>query len=425
VLELLFARNNRPSWSWSWAATGALGPGQALTRGSAARYANSAGTLVSASTDVARFAYDPYTLQRLGLAVSRQATNSALRSTDITAAPWTNFSASRSATGGGTAPDGTATCNALSAGAANAEHLAQQALTIPSDTWTGLSSFFKSLTTGVHAYLSLSNDSSKYATAFIDLANGVSSQSAAVGGNISDISVQRWQNNLWRLQFNAKITAANPMLTIGTCLAASGNTINADGYVSHLGTGTEGIGIWNPQAEIGNGTTMPIVTAGSSVTVAQDIVTVDPAAVTGFRQGGGGMFVVTYRLMTVDRLKAQPLLQCDDGGTGIIYMSANEGAGTMASYLSTGAGVSPNMAGGASPAPWVRRRQAFFYGPSQGGIARDGAIDTLASGAYPVPSGLATFRVGRSGSDSGDAIFERIDFFPGVRSPAQAIGATA
>jgi len=77
------AHKIRPTLNLPFAASGSLGPLITFTRASAANYFNSSGTLTAATTNVARFDYDPSTLIARGLLIEEARTNSIRNNTMV------------------------------------------------------------------------------------------------------------------------------------------------------------------------------------------------------------------------------------------------------------------------------------------------------------------------------------------------------
>jgi hypothetical protein len=96
-------------------------PGASFTRASAGWSFNSSGVLTQASTNVARFDYDPATLQPLGYLSEIQSTNAVVRSQALTGASWAASSLTVT-DNAQTSPDGTSDASTLVVPAATSAH---------------------------------------------------------------------------------------------------------------------------------------------------------------------------------------------------------------------------------------------------------------------------------------------------------------
>ena len=136
---MVFRYLNRPRGGSSSSAfydfsLGSLPAGVTLTRASAGYRYNSAGVLVSETTDVARFDYAPVTLTARGLLAEGAATNLVTYSEDFSNAAWTKTRTSVTADAIA-APDGTTTADKLvEDGTAASTHLTNQSVSFVSGT---------------------------------------------------------------------------------------------------------------------------------------------------------------------------------------------------------------------------------------------------------------------------------------------------
>jgi hypothetical protein len=107
------------SVKFNFAETGVLDPRITFTRASSGTYFDSTGTLQTATTNVARFDYNPTTLAPLGLLIEEARTNSCLYSRDLTNIAWV-IAANAVITGdSAVAPDGTTTADTITVNGSN------------------------------------------------------------------------------------------------------------------------------------------------------------------------------------------------------------------------------------------------------------------------------------------------------------------
>lgn len=106
-----------------------------FTRASNATYFNSAGVLTTAGSGVARFDYNPSTLQPRGLLIEEQRTNSLLQSEAFNEAVWGKSTATVSANAA-IAPDGAMTADKFIANNGTAGYLDQSATYLAGTTYT-------------------------------------------------------------------------------------------------------------------------------------------------------------------------------------------------------------------------------------------------------------------------------------------------
>ncbi len=214
---------------------------------------NSAGLLVPGTT--MRCDHDA-SGNKLGLLIEEQRTNLALRSEDL-GTTWGSFNVTNSLNAT-VAPDGVSTADKRVETATNAEHGANQSITIVNATVYTWSIFAKA---GERSWIVLNPyDGSSYKTWF-DLSNGVVGANAA--GNTA--SIQSYGNGWYRC------------IVTRTSAGTGGifQTLNApgDNVASYAGDITKGVYFWGAQLEAGAFATSYIPTAGSQVTRAADNIT--------------------------------------------------------------------------------------------------------------------------------------------------------
>jgi hypothetical protein len=250
VLELLLlGQKTAADWFWDFR-SGAIPPGATFTRGSSGWYFNSAGVLTSASSNVARFDYDPATLSPLGYLAEMQSTNLLLRSEAFDNAAWSKTTSSVSADQA-VAPDGNTTMDKLIEDAtASAPHSIAQQFTLAGDTYTAVSVFAKAGTrTAFH--VTLYGTTNDWVSAVFNLSNGTASQTAtgSTSGTLLSASIRSIGGGLYRCSLIAKVTTANPFQIIGLANAATGNTFSGSGGIAYNGDGASYVYLWGAQAK--------------------------------------------------------------------------------------------------------------------------------------------------------------------------------
>jgi hypothetical protein len=422
VLDLVLAPPVRPAWRWHFTA-GALPDGGVFTRGSAGWSFNGAGTLVQSAADSPRYDTDPATLAPHGLLCEMQSTNLLLQSQALASVPWSVSGLALTAASGA-APDGTNTLFKAAEGAATGTHeLSQQVSGTLTDTFYGLSFFVKAGTRSC-VYLRLGASAGNYATAVFDLQNGIAGETATgtSSGTIFRTDMRPVGGGVWRLQMIAKCAGTTLFAGCGLATAASGNSFATGGGVQYAGDGASHAFLWGGQLDSpGVGVTSYIPTAGATVTRSADQLVMPVTFLRGFDPAIGGVWVATYRLHTVvPGGVSQNPLYVTDGGLNTIDMRAQSGtqAGplVMGSLVRAGSYVI-NANGGPRANPFVRRRQAFGYGPSRGVIAHDGAFDIGIASLGGLPAGLSSVYLGGDGTTAQlNGVLESLAFYPGART---------
>jgi hypothetical protein len=431
VLDLLLlGRKTSPNFFWD-ARGGVLPPGATFTRASSGWSFNNSGTLVSSSTNVARFDYEPSTLAPLGYLAEPQSTNALLWSQEVSGGVHTAWNNSNTtvALAAATAPDGTTTANhwveTSSASVARAHY---QTITLATNTPIGISAFFKAGTRTVVSLL-LDGGSNQNVTTVFDLVAGTMSEShvGSTSGTLLNNTIRNVGNGWWRVTMLAKVSTANPNVAFQFMPNASGNTYDAHGQVAYNGNGTGDVYVWGAQADtVGIGVTSYIPTTTATVTRSADLLSLPLSSVSGWNGNVGGVFVVTYRLYSVadSATTEQKAMWVQDAGT-TNQLDFRAMAGTQAGAFAIGqltrsnGVIQINNASNASPIPtaFLRRRTAFGWGTSRGQIASEGTMVSTTSGSYLLPVGMTTFNPGGNVAQLNGSI-ESIAYYAGARSDA-------
>jgi hypothetical protein len=388
----------RPTWAFDFR-RGVIPAGATFTRASAGSYFNSAGVMVSASSNVARFDYDPVTLAPLGYLAEMQSTNLFLRSGDFSNASWSKVSLTVNGNSVA-APDGTTTAAQFVEVAANNNHFAYQGITMASDTFFGVSCFFKAGTKSF-LYINVQNgiNAGNWCTAVFNIASGATTASqtgtGATSGTIQSTYVQPVGNGWYRCSMICKVSVANPFATFAFAQAASGISFNAFGENPFLGDTGNNAYAWGAQADTaGVGVTSYIPTAGATATRSQDFLSLPLTALPGWNGSQGGVLVAAYRLHT----KTPNTATIDQT---VAYMNA--GVSNSIRFLGRlrnsdvslfernstggGSGISLQIA---NAAEFVRMKSAFGWAANHVAAARDGGTLSTNNTLGALPVGMTT-----------------------------------
>lgn len=400
-----------PNWAFNFL-LGQRPTGSTFTRGSSGWYFNSSGVIVSASTNVARFDYDPATLAPLGYLTEMQSTNAITQSQALTATGWT--SANLTVTDNvQVAPDGTTTGATIRENSATSAHKAQYDPISPvSGSVYGVSVFAKNISGSRWLQLNVTG---------LDYVNFQPSTGTigSLSANASNAVARQLANGWWRFSFfyTAPATATTSLRLY------TANASDAVGGVSYAGDGTSTIAVWGVQFETaGVGVTSYIPTAGSTVTRSQDILSLPLTSLPGWNASKGGVLVATYRLFTLVPSTPgnnQIAASIDDGSNNnrVQVVPNNAGAGTMRGIMASG-GISINQTGGTSSSVFVRRKQATGWNTNLVQVAYDGTLLGDTSGTLALPVSPTTLNIGRALSENLNGTLKSIAYYAGARSDA-------
>jgi len=247
--------------------TGSMPAGATLTRASSATRFNSSGALVSETTDVARFdhSFDGESWSLAGLLVEPQRTNLILRSQDFSNAAWVKENAT--VTVDQVSPSGASDGNRIAANstATTFRTVYQQPISGLSTVAHAHSAFFKKEDWRWMA-LRWSNLYGSAGDVSVDLDSGaIGTPPGGMAASILNVD-----NGWYRGQLVGTVTTtSNSRVQLG----CGGN--GASSAVHFSGTSGDGNLLWGAQLEAGSFPTSYIATAGSAVTRAADLLTLD------------------------------------------------------------------------------------------------------------------------------------------------------
>lgn len=379
--ELMRAAAPYLSTAWDFA-TGSLGPTVSFTRASTGYRYNSAGLLVSETTDVPRFQYDPILLAPRGLLVEAAVTNIAQRSEELSNAYWAKSAATVTADAA-VAPDGTTTMDKIVENATTNLHNVSRSLSVTTDVTYVLTTFAKA---GERTWLCLSFGATGFGStsrAFFDLTNGVLGTIAA---GITAF-IQHVGGGIYRCTaiMTATLTASS---NFNLELSTNGSTVN------YAGDGTSGLFVWGVNINESDCATSYIQTVAASATRAVDV-----ASITNRHALTDQCWVVKGR--TPRRIAgggSRVPFQVDDGTNNNCRLLRYDADNTLHFIVTAGGATQCNLNLGVVEndtdfSVAVRMADNNFAASLNGG-----SLVTDLSGT--VPLGMAIARVGRSTANS-------------------------
>jgi hypothetical protein len=391
--------------------SGTIPTSSTFTRGSSGWYFNSSGVLTSASSNVARFDYDPVTLQPLGYLAEMQSTNAIAQSQALTVSPWTatgltvtdNVQAS---------PDGTTNASTIKVDTSTGGHRNGYVSTpIVNGSVYGVSFFVKNIVGSSWVQFGTSPDFFNF-----------NPSTGTIGSNsalFSNINARQLANGWWRVSgFYNSGTTGNTVFGVAL-VPASNSTFNP----SYTGDGTSTVAVWGVQFETaGVGVTSHIPTAGSTVTRSQDILSLPLTSLPGWSPNRGGVLVATYRLHTLNPSSPgnnQPAAYLSDGSfnNGVRLLGQANGNGTFGADYFSGGVQQTETASGAS-AVFARRKLAAGWQANRLYVAYDGQSMGANTSTQPLPVAPTTLDFGRSSSAGLNGTFESIAYYAGARPDA-------
>ena len=249
--------------------SGSLDSRITFTRASTATFFNSAGTLTSASNDVARFDYNPATLAPQGLLIEESRTNLLLRSEDFSDASWLKIRATVTVNAT-TAPTGTAVADKLVEDTSTNTHESYQSVAIVANT-LHTATFYLKAAERTRAKIWLLNGAiSSGANASVNLGAGTITAPNLFGtGSSASSSITNVGNGWYRCSIACIVDAASTTARAYIVLE------NAAGNDNYTGDGTSGLFVWGAQLEAGAFPTSYIPTTTTALTRAADVASVN------------------------------------------------------------------------------------------------------------------------------------------------------
>lgn len=235
-----------------------------FTRASSATYFNQNGLLISASNNVPRFDYDPISGDAKGLLRESPGTNLSLHSEEFDDATWTKSNSSISVNAA-VAPDGSSSADKLIDTSSNTTHIETQSGSfISGSTYTF--SVFLAQAGRTDAWLFLPVGAfSGNPYCFVNLLTGTLGTP-----NGCTAKIQKLPGNFYRVSITAIASATTSgNYGIGTAIGIA----LAD--ATYVGDGVGGIYTWGSQVELNAYPTSYIKTIASTVTRANELITVD------------------------------------------------------------------------------------------------------------------------------------------------------
>lgn len=369
-----------------------------LTRASNGTYFNATGILQTATTNEARFDYNPSTLTPLGLLIEGARTNITLQS-EVLTTTWTIPGANTTiTTNAGVAPDGATTAEDVLHDD-NAETI-QQAITVTDNMAYAISAFVKQGSTGAHDFVKMSWIDDSAGTngfeAWFDVSDCTIGTAQAEGTGSYTASTARTQalpNGWCRIEAVGQIVSGqtDARFEISNTTADAVDTAEATNSIFWWGLVAEASGL----STAGAFASSYIVTTTAAVTRATDVATMPSEP---WFNESSGTFVLEYTPPAGAINPGWPLMAVNDGATTTeeIYLysggvqlfrcSVTVGGATQAIMRSN-----TGMAAGAG----VTNIGALAYAVNDLALTvnNDGIVtDTSAA----LPSGITTLMLGNS-----------------------------
>lgn len=291
--------------------TGTLDPRITFSRASSGTYFDASGVLQLATTNTARFDYDPATFMAQGLLVEEQRTNLLLRSEEFDNASWVKATATVTANAT-TSPDGTVDADKV---------IVNTGVALGTSTAAGLrqsvSKAASAITYTYTAYLKVG----EFNSAFLWMSNAGVTASVRCTFNLAAGTASATTTTGSFTGASATITAVGNGWYRCTLIATSDTdtTVRCDIWpsdtVATTGDGTSGIYVWGAQLEAGSFATSYIPTAGSQVTRAADQASIVAPNFASWYNQSEGTFVVEAATQKPTSLAATVIaIDASDGG---------------------------------------------------------------------------------------------------------------
>lgn len=398
------AHKIRPTLNLPFAASGSLGPLITYT-GQNGTYFNSSGTLTAATTNVARFDYDPSTLIARGLLIEEARTNSIRNNTMVGASagtPGTDPTNWLVTAAGGTVTTkeivGSGTESGISyvdvryvlAASAFPQVIFDSTTQIvASETQTWTSSMYVRLVGGSTSNVTLANRI-VYRTA---AGASVNNQDVAIVPTSAGLATQR---------------SINTFLATGATIARVTNQI----AYSSSGAVDITLRIGMPQLELGAFATSVISTSTVAVTRAADIASITGANFTSFWNATQGTLVVGAAISSANLVSKDAYSVSDGGSTNRIVTRMQNGAGQIVSVVRSGATTVATLTSTVAGST-TSRKVATAYALDNYAISVAGETPvTDTSGALPVA--LTQMNIGslEDGSEYLNGWISSLSYYP-------------
>jgi len=382
-----------------------------FTRASSGTYFDATGTLQTATTNAARFDYDPSTLAARGFLVEEQRTNLVTYSAEFDNAAWSKTRATITANALAS-PDGTTTADKfVEDSTASNTHRLNGVVAATSGTTYTWSAFLKQ---GERTFIR-----------FVIGGSGIGSDigvdvNLSTGAIIADVgspaakSISNIGNGWYRVSVSVAATSTaniNPFVYL--CDSAS-NTI-------YTGDGTSGVYIWGAQLEAGAFPTSYIATTTASATRSADVASVNTLS-PWYNASEGTFFAETQLASTSARGAAG--FDANDGSTNnrIIFRAFTTGSADQCVIRSASSTVATLTS--ASPTT-ATRKSAIAYKVNDFAFTSAGQTPVTDT-AGAVPTGLSVVLLG-SGSGTSEFLggyLRRITYYPRRLSGSELQGIT-
>jgi len=389
--------------------TGSLDSRITFTRASSGTYFDSTGTLKTASTDVARFDYNPATLAPGGLLIEQASTNLALYSEQFDNVAWA-LTATTVTANATTAPDGNVTADKLKEDNTTSIHSVTNTVSFSvtsGTTYTG-SIFLKAAERG-YAFVVISG-ATTFTTAGISVNLTTGAVSTATGTPVNAFT-QTLPNGWFRVGFSLAATGTATDAKFDVRCSTDGVWANR----SYTGTTGSGIYVWGAQFEATAYQTSYIATTSASVTRAADVSLIN--TLTPWYNAAQGTFVITATGVNNVNGGTRRFLEIGVSGSTnnrmiIGYASTNQTRFLVVTGGATQADITVSGTAGS------RIKMAAAYNANDFQQATNGVLGTQdTSGTVPTISSIA---IGSDFGSTANAILngwiESIKYYP-VRLP--------
>lgn len=383
-----------------------------FTRASDGTHFDSAGILQTASSNVARFDYDPATGTPLGLLIEGARTNVTLQS-EALGTTWTNPGANTTITdNAGVAPDGNTTAEDVEHG--DDAETVQQTITASDNTVYTLSAFVKQGTTGSHDFVKIAwLDQSAGANGFevwFNISTGAvgTAQADGTGSYTAGSATITDVGGGWY-----RLSAAGQIVSGQT--DARFEIINTTADAVDTAEATNSVFWWGLDAEVGSFRTSYIATTTGTVVRAADVATMSTSG--WYNDGGPGTILIEASFSPLKTILAT-LLQIDKGaGADRIHFERLNDETVRAHIRASGTTTLEQTSSGKF-VDGVAARGILTWGASNdGNSAFKGTADTPDTSVTP-PTSLTTLRIGsnHTGVNQPNGSIKQIKYW-NVRKP--------